>query len=82
MIAQIQNLKNEIQKALKNTSNANTDINNKQNILEKMGEQSAIATNNDISDIKNEFDYLKELELNTNNNNNSKRKPFDNINFK
>lgn len=82
MIAQIQNLKNEIQKALKNTSNANADINNKQNILEKMGEQSAIATNNDISDIKNEFDYLKELELNTNNNNNSKRKPFDNINFK
>ena len=81
MIAQIQNLKNEIQKALKNTNNANADINNKQNILEKMGEQSAIATNNDISDIKNEFDYLKELEINTNNNN-SKRKPFENINFK
>lgn len=81
MIAQIQNLKNEIQKALKNTNNANEEINNKQNILEKMGEQSAIATNNDISDIKNEFDYLKELELNTNNTN-SKRKPFENINFK
>lgn len=81
MLAQIENLKNEIQTALKST-NANMEIaSSKQKIIEKINEQSAIVTNNDISDIKNDLEYLKELDGGIGGVN-YKRKPFDKINFK
>ena len=116
VVNEIENLKNEIQNALKNNifqdnplsdkniysndiDNENININiNSQNRINsneknyKFNEQSTILATpiNDISDIKNEFDYLNELDNQNIISKNlpkerpasSKRKPFDKINFK
>ena len=116
VVNEIENLKNEIQNALKNNifqdnplsdkniysndiDNENININiNSQNRVNsneknyKFNEQSTILATpiNDISDIKNEFDYLNELDNQNIISKNlpkerpasSKRKPFDKINFK
>ena len=116
VVNEIENLKNEIQNALKknifqdnpllnkniyandiDNENINLNINsqNRSNSNEKnykFNEQSTILATpiNDISDIKNEFDYLNELDNQNIINKNlpkerpasSKRKPFDKINFK
>ncbi len=116
VVNEIENLKNEIQNALKknifqdnpllnkniyandiDNENINLNINsqNRSNSNEKnykFNEQSTILATpiNDISDIKNEFDYLNELDnqniiaknLPKERPSSSKRKPFDKINFK
>jgi hypothetical protein len=111
VINEIENLKNEIQNALKNDifkdnnpipdkniyikDNENENTHNRVNSNDKnykFNEQSTIIATpiNDISDIRNDFEYLNELE----NQNiipknlpkeripSSRRRPFDNINFK
>lgn len=64
----------------------------REKILDKINEHSAIVANGDISDIRQDLEYLKDLDNNmskiqtnenllTNGNNQNKRKPFGKINF-
>ena len=100
---QIEQLKSDIQNALKNNAfiidekNNNNSNNNSNGInshikgYDKINEPSTIIgtnLNNDISDIKNDIEYLNDLgignfdKITMKQTNEMKRKPFEKINFK
>ena len=98
---QIEQLKNDIQNTLKNNAFIIEDKNNSNNNssgnnnhikgYDKINEPSTIIgtnVNNDISDIKNDIEYLNDLgignfeKITMKQTNDMKRKPFEKINFK
>ena len=98
---QIEQLKNDIQNTLKNNAfiiedknNSNNNSNGTNNHIkgyDKINEPSTIIgtnVNNDISDIKNDIEYLNDLgignfdKITMKQTNDMKRKPFEKINFK
>ena len=98
---QIEQLKNDIQNTLKNNAFIIEDKNNSNNNssgnnnhikgYDKINEPSTIIgtnLNNDISDIKNDIEYLNDLgignfdKITMKQTNEMKRKPFEKINFK
>ena len=86
-LGQIEQLKNDIQNTLKDNEFLNEKIiNNYNNNNYKINEPSAIidnTLNNDISDIKNDIEYLnKNLDKASIKQTGDKRKPFEKINFK
>ncbi len=86
-LGQIEILKNEIQKTLKE-NDYNKIINNNNKVFDKNNEPSTILesniNNNDISEIRNDIEYLNDLKVGTGSpkQNGEKRKPFEKINFK
>ena len=85
-LGQIEQLKNDIQNTLKDNEFLNGKIINNYNNTYKINEPSAIIENNlnnDMSDIKNDIEYLnRNLDKVSIKQNGDKRKPFEKINFK
>ena len=87
-LGQIEILKNEIQKTLKENDYNKILNNNNNKVFDKNNEPSTIlesnVNNNDISEIRNDIEYLNDLKVGTGSpkQNGEKRKPFEKINFK
>ena len=87
-LGQIEILKNEIQKTLKENDYNKIINNNNNKVFDKNNEPSTIlesnVNNNDISEIRNDIEYLNDLKVGTGSpkQNGEKRKPFEKINFK